>query len=286
MAHILLLLVKTSKMIDRNILWITLTLSAVAILPRLIKGSKVDYNLLVLYFFYISICFTGFYAINQLVWRTKPAVIYQVKFILAFVLGLLCLGFFHLILQAFRPDWILFFFNLKEITALDILIITLFRTVIIQSVAFVCLLFFENKREQAKLQDDIAHLNQYLDDLRNHRINEKEYKNTVLLRFQDKVLPVEVSEIAFFHLDEGIVVLYLFSGRKYFQNSSLENLEKELNPQLFFRANRQFLVHRKAVEKIEQIEHRKLKIILTQTTKEEVIISKVKATSFLRWLEN
>lgn len=73
----------------------------------------------------------------------------------------------------------------------------------------------------------------------------KEYKDTIITRFKDKVIPIGVSEIAFFHLSNGLVFQYLFSGQKYIQNESLESFEKDLDPTLFYRANRQFLIHKK-----------------------------------------
>jgi hypothetical protein len=272
-------------MINRNFLLISIGLAFMGIMPRVIKSARLDYSLLLFYFFYISICFSIYYIINKAIWQSKPLLNYYLKFSLGLICGLASLAFIHFSLQIHCFDCLLYFFNLRDITPSEVLAITIFRSFILQSLTFVCLFILESKNEKVKLQSNIEQLNQYLDDLRNHRIQEKEYRNTILLRFQDQVLPIEINEIAFFHLEEGIVFLYLLSGKKYFQNSSLENLEKELNPLFFFRANRQFLINRKAIEKIEQIEHRKLRVILTQATNEDVIISKVKAPVFLRWLE-
>lgn len=268
-----------------RIFFITIALSIVGILPKIIKASYSDNGLLAAYFFYIGACFLSFYSINQLIWRINTKLSYWIKYGIGFMCGFILLFFIHLLIINFQTDWLIYFLNIKKISFLDVTMITCFRAFIIQSVAFVCLYFLKNWEEKIAFQTEIDLLNQYLSDLKNHTIAPKEYKTSIITRFQDKILPIEVNDIAFFYLVSGTVLQHLFDQRKYIQSISLESLENDLNPAIFYRANRQFLIHRKAVEKIEQIEHRKLKVILTLPTPEEVIVSKVKSSAFIKWLE-
>lgn len=268
-----------------RILLITVGLSLIGIIPKILKNSVVDGQLLTLYFFYIGCCFLSFYAINKFLWTSKPHISNWGKFGIGLVCVFVLLTFVHLLLFNIQSNWIIFFLNLKETSVYSILMVTAFRALIIQSIAFACLSFFKNKDEKMAFQQEIDHLNNYLNDLRNNLTEKKEYKNTIITRFQDKVIPVNVSEIAFFHLSGGIVFQYLFSGQEYIQNETLESFENDLDPTIFYRANRQFLIHRKTVERVEQVENRKLKVILAQPSPEEIVISKAKSSAFIRWLE-
>jgi DNA-binding LytR/AlgR family response regulator len=65
---------------------------------------------------------------------------------------------------------------------------------------------------------------------------------------------------------------------------SLDSLENELNPNDFFRANRQYLVSSRAIQKIHNYGNQKLKLTIKPLSEEGIIISKLKATSFKNWL--
>jgi len=270
---------------DKRIYHITIGLSLIGIIPKILKNYHIDYPLLICNFFYIGFCFISYYSLNKFLWVSKPKFSYWTKFGIGLISGFILLTLVHLLVFNIKPDWIIFFLGLKETSFFSILMVTAFRAFIIQSIAFACLYFFKNKDEKSAFQQEIDHLNSYLKDLRNNLTEKKEYKKTIITRFQDKVIPVDVSEIAFFHFSNGIVFQYVFSNQKYIQNESLESFENELDPSIFYRANRQFLINRKAVEKIEQIENRKLKVILTLPLTEDIIISKAKSSAFIKWLE-
>lgn len=273
------------KIIDKRIVLITIGLSLTGIIPKFLKNSVSDWKLLSVYFSYIALSFLSYYMFNTFLWRYAPQLSYFRKFAAGLVCGFLLLIFMHLLLFHIQPEWGIYFFNLKEANFYNTIFITAFRAFVIQNIAFACLFFLKNKDEKIIFQQEIGHLNQHLTNLQKNQIHKKEYKTTLIVRFQDKVLPVDVSEIAFFHLSGGILFQYLFSNQKYSQNETLESLEHDLDPEVFFRANRQFVIHRKAVKKIEQIENRKLKVILTLTSPEEVIVSKAKSSAFIKWLE-
>ncbi len=265
--------------------FIAVSLSFIAIIPKFLKNPIVSWHILPVYFIYIALSFLALYAINAFLWSSKPHFSHGTKFGIAYACGFLLLTFVHVLLFHIQPEWLIYFLNLKDTGLYSLLMITAFRTFIFQIIAYACLFFFKNQEEKMAFQQEIDQLNHYLNDLRNNLTTRKEYKNSILTRFQDKIIPVDISEIAFFHLSNGIVFQYLFSRQKYIQNETLESFENDLDPAIFYRANRQFLIHRKAVEKVEQIENRKLKVLLTQPSPEDIIISKAKSTAFIKWLE-
>jgi DNA-binding LytR/AlgR family response regulator len=115
---------------------------------------------------------------------------------------------------------------------------------------------------------------------------DKTYKNSLLIHFQEKIIPVRTSDIDFIHSENGIVTIYTKDRQRYFTNYTLDALEGMLNPELFFKASRQFIINRNSILNIEHYFSRRLVVKLKQTTPEPLIISKVKATDFFKWIEN
>jgi DNA-binding LytR/AlgR family response regulator len=65
----------------------------------------------------------------------------------------------------------------------------------------------------------------------------------------------------------------------------MEQLEAMLDPGQFFRANRQFIVNREVIRDVEHYFNRRLYLKTACPVPEKIIISKVRATDFLKWME-
>ncbi len=111
------------------------------------------------------------------------------------------------------------------------------------------------------------------------------YKNNLLVYVRDKILPIAVEKIAYFYLEKQLVHCVTHQNEKFVIEQSLDKIELQLNPNSFFRANRQFIVSRMSINSATQHFHRKLKLDLSPAAKEEVLISKLKASHFKKWLE-
>jgi two-component system, LytTR family, response regulator LytT len=110
-------------------------------------------------------------------------------------------------------------------------------------------------------------------------------RSRFLVNYKGKYYPVPVGEIAFFYSEHEIIWLYKSSGEKYALNYTLDQLELLLDPALFYRANRQFIIRFEAIREFEPYFNRKLTVKLKPAPPEPVIISKDKAGGFMRWLE-
>ncbi len=106
---------------------------------------------------------------------------------------------------------------------------------------------------------------------------------SVLVYHLDKIIPINLDDIAMFYLANEVTHLLTFSGKTFYPNKTLDELEK-LCGSSFFRANRQFLVCRKAIIDVSSFFSRKLSLNLNINFSEKVIISKGKAAQFLSWL--
>lgn len=112
------------------------------------------------------------------------------------------------------------------------------------------------------------------------------YKITLLVEQREKIVPLKVANIAFFYLDtKNMVKITTLNSQRYFITSSLDELDSVLSPEQFYRANRQFLVNRDSIESVERYFSRKLVVKLSVEVPEIIIMSKAKASDFLRWLE-
>ena len=108
-------------------------------------------------------------------------------------------------------------------------------------------------------------------------------KGSLLVYYKDKILPVKIIDIALFFIVDEMTHLITFNQEKYTINMPLDELENIVG-HLFFRANRQYLLQRKAVKEASQYFARSLSVTLTIPLKETIKINKVKVPAFLNWL--
>jgi len=106
---------------------------------------------------------------------------------------------------------------------------------------------------------------------------------SVLVYQLDKIIPINLDDIAMFYLANEVTHLLTFSGKTFYPNKTLDELEK-LCGNSFFRANRQFLICRKTIVDVSSFFSRKLSLNLNIPFSEKVIVSKNKAAQFLNWL--
>lgn len=116
-------------------------------------------------------------------------------------------------------------------------------------------------------------------------ISEKRSTNDVfLVHVKDKIVPLQTSEIAYFYTSNERVTAHLLSGACYPIDKTLESLQSSLSEFEFFRANRQFIVSRKAVKDISIWFGSRLSLNLTVEIPERIVISKARVPEFKRWL--
>lgn len=109
-------------------------------------------------------------------------------------------------------------------------------------------------------------------------------KQVFLVRFRDKIIPLGSDEVAFFYTSNERVSAYTFGGEHYPVEHTLESLSGILPADAFFRANRQFIVSRKAVKDIAVWFGSRLSLNLTVDTPEKIVVSKARVPEFKAWL--
>jgi DNA-binding LytR/AlgR family response regulator len=112
------------------------------------------------------------------------------------------------------------------------------------------------------------------------------HKTSFLVQFRNQLIPVQTNDICFFKVDRNCTFLYIRQGQKYIIPKSLDALETQLDPMHFHRANRQYIISFSSVDQVEYYDERKLLVKLKGFPLEEIIVSKGKATEFIRWMED
>lgn len=107
---------------------------------------------------------------------------------------------------------------------------------------------------------------------------------TLLVRYKDKIIPVAMEDVAFFYTYAERVTLTTLDGKTYPVDKTLETLSQQLDSVKFYRANRQFIISRRAVKDIAVWFGSRLALNLTIETPERIIISKARVPEFKRWL--
>lgn len=104
-----------------------------------------------------------------------------------------------------------------------------------------------------------------------------------------KTTKLAYENIACFYSQNKIVFAVKNDGTTISTDFILNELEEQINNQLFYRANRQIIVHKDAVEEIEKIENGKLRVQLKATIENDAIkeinISRYKRKEFMNWFQ-
>jgi len=99
----------------------------------------------------------------------------------------------------------------------------------------------------------------------------------------DKLIPVQTGDLACFYIDTGMVKALTFEGKSLRFDNTLDELESLLNPEDFFRANRQYILSKKAIKDIDIWFTNRLSVNLKITAPEKILISKARISEFKKW---
>jgi DNA-binding LytR/AlgR family response regulator len=113
----------------------------------------------------------------------------------------------------------------------------------------------------------------------------KEYKERYIIRFNDRIIPLQTDNIAYVYSEEKTNWLVTFDDEKYIIDSSLDVIGEELDPEKFFRISRGCIVSLKAIVSIIKQVGSRLKIIAKPEANFEMTVSRSRVDDFLQWLE-
>lgn len=113
----------------------------------------------------------------------------------------------------------------------------------------------------------------------------KDYKEKYIVRFNDRIVPLKTSNIAYIYSEEKNNYLTTFDEQRYIIDSSLDVISEELNPDYFFRISRSCIVNTKAIISIIKQAGGRLLIKSDPEAPFEMTVSRSRVDDFLTWLE-
>ena len=119
-----------------------------------------------------------------------------------------------------------------------------------------------------------------------HSLKKQEsYKTHFLIPVKgDKLLPISVDMILLFYIQDCKVKVVLADGKEYTFPQTLDEITECIDPSLFFRVNRQFLISREAIKDIDLWFNNRLSINLRcKVSDEKVLVSKARVQEFKDW---
>lgn len=117
-------------------------------------------------------------------------------------------------------------------------------------------------------------------------LDTKQHPTTFICRRGKNQYPIRTDQIACFYFEDRTTWAKTVDNQDFHLAKTLDELEQNLNPKHFFRANRKVICAKHGVEKFEMLPKSKAKLILQPKPTFEIIISSEKSAAFKSWLSS
>lgn len=111
------------------------------------------------------------------------------------------------------------------------------------------------------------------------------YRTRFLVSSGEMFFPLAVESTAYIFSRHRITSAVSFDGKRHVIDFPLDRLEEQLDPEMFFRVNRQFIVNIESVSKVHTFFNGKLVLETRPGFDEKIMISRDKARQFKPWLD-
>jgi two-component system LytT family response regulator len=116
-------------------------------------------------------------------------------------------------------------------------------------------------------------------------ILKQEYKKRFVVKAGAHLHSVSVNDITCFFSKEKATFLHTEDNKKYYIDYSLDQIECNTQPDLFFRVNRKYIININYIEDIIHYSNSRLKVVIKNVNEEEIIVSREKVQDFKTWLD-
>lgn len=110
------------------------------------------------------------------------------------------------------------------------------------------------------------------------------YKDRFLVKVGDKIILVKVENIVLFYSENKTTYLVTNENREYIIDDSLDAIEGKLDPKHFFRIGRSYIVALEQIQVVTKHFGSRLKVQLRSSRRDDLFVSRARATEFLEWL--
>jgi len=115
---------------------------------------------------------------------------------------------------------------------------------------------------------------------------ENNYKSRFLVNEGNNMIMIDISDVACFFAEDKFAFMVTHKGKQYLVDITLDKLSQALDPKLFYRVNRQFILSAKSIGTMSKYGTNKLRVNLIPTSNKEVFVSMDKYTDFKSWLDS
>ena len=164
-----------------------------------------------------------------------------------------------------------------EVNSIDYLLKPIREEKLLHSIAK-----FENLYNKMALHNEKTGYQRLLEMLQSE---DKKFRKRFLVSGPMSYFKVDANDIAYFYIQDRVTFLVLFTGERHTIDLTIEKIEKQLDDEVFFRANRGYIVNINAIQRIENHFGGKLIVKLKPPLKENITISRLKALSFKHWMD-
>ncbi|MBL7744970.1 MAG: response regulator transcription factor [Chitinophagaceae bacterium] len=116
------------------------------------------------------------------------------------------------------------------------------------------------------------------------KLQPKEYRKRFLVKHAQKLVSIEVEEIAYFFSDGRLNFFKTYDNRKFVVDYTMDELEDMLDPVKYFRISRSFYISVDSVDQIHEYFGNRLMLALKPAVDKESIVSREKVTDFKKWM--
>ncbi|MDR3245805.1 MAG: LytTR family DNA-binding domain-containing protein [Prevotellaceae bacterium] len=116
------------------------------------------------------------------------------------------------------------------------------------------------------------------------KYSKKSYKSYFLIPEKDKLIPLSIDDVYYIYIDTKVVKVVTSDNKGHYIDKTLDEIMGHLNPEKFFRANRQYIISRSSIKDMSLWFGNKLSVNLKVSVSEKIIISKARVKEFKQWL--
>jgi DNA-binding LytR/AlgR family response regulator len=113
----------------------------------------------------------------------------------------------------------------------------------------------------------------------------RSYKSRFFVKIGNHFHSIAVNEIQCFLIQERATFLRTMNGKKYDLDYSLDQIQKLVDPNIFFRINRNYLIHIDSIQDIFSYSSNRLGVKLKMLDHLDMIVSRDKVADFKKWLD-
>lgn len=113
------------------------------------------------------------------------------------------------------------------------------------------------------------------------------YKRRFTVRVGERIHIIDINDIAYFYSEDKLSFIVTNDGKRHISDLSLDAVEEVLDPRVYFRITRGFIVNISAIKSVVKYINGRLKLSVTPAPpfNEPLVVSRQRVPSFLKWIE-